>query len=54
MRLHSNAKTTPISRELLVERVLREHCSIEDTAAAFGISSRTVRKWLARYQAEGR
>ena len=54
MRLHSNAKTTPISRALLVQRVLREHHSIEETAEALGISSRTVRKWLARYQAEGR
>ncbi len=54
MRLHSNAKTTPISRALLVQRVLREHWGVEDTADAFGVSTRTVCKWLARYRAEGR
>jgi len=54
MRLHPNAKTTPASRSLLVRRVLREQWSVGETARAFGVSPRTVYKWLRRYQSEGR
>jgi transposase InsO family protein len=32
---------------------LKEGWSIAQTAAAFGVSPRTVHKWLARYRAEG-
>jgi transposase InsO family protein len=53
MNAHSLARTTPLSRADLVHRVLREGRSIEQTAAAFGISKRTVHKWLARYRLEG-
>jgi transposase InsO family protein len=53
MRLHGNAKTTPSTRALMVRRVQRETWSVEDTAAAAGVSPRTVYKWLARYRAEG-
>jgi transposase InsO family protein len=54
MRLHPNAKTTPASRCLLVRRVLHERWSVSETARAFGVSARTVYKWLRRYRAEGR
>jgi transposase InsO family protein len=53
MSEHHNAKTTPISRQLLVDRVLRDQWSVAETAEALGISVRTVYKWLARYRAEG-
>ena len=49
MRSHRNAKTTPKGRALLVQRVLSEGWTIEDTASASGVSERTVYKWLARY-----
>lgn len=53
MNIHKNARTTPQSRALLVHRVLREHWPVSAVAIAFGISERTVYKWLARYRAQG-
>jgi transposase InsO family protein len=53
MNIHKNARTTPQSRALLVHRVLREHWPVSAVAMAFGVSQRTVYKWLARYRAEG-
>ena len=52
MNSHRNARTTPYSRALIVER----HAGGETVAAiatAFGISVRTVYKWLARYRVGG-
>ena len=54
MKLHPNAKTTPYSRELIVDRVLRLGWSVEDAAQATGVSVRTTYRWIARYRAEGR
>jgi len=53
MNIHKNARTTPRSRALLVHRVLQEHWPVSAVAIAFGVSERTVYKWLARYRAEG-
>ncbi len=53
MNIHKNARTTPQSRAVLVRRVLREHWPVSAAAIAFGVSARTVYKWLARYRAEG-
>jgi transposase len=53
MNIHKNARTTPRSRALIVHRVLREHWPVSAVAIAFGVSERTVYKWLARYRAEG-
>ena len=53
MNIHKNARTTPQSRALLVHRVVREHWPVSVVAMAFGVSERTVYKWLARYRAEG-
>ena len=53
MNIHKNARTTPRSRAMLVHRVLREHWPVSAVAIAFGVSERTVYKWLARYRAEG-
>jgi transposase InsO family protein len=53
MNIHKNARTTPQSRALLVHRVQREHWPVSAVAIAFGVSDRTVYKWLARYRAEG-
>ncbi len=53
MRLHPNAKTTPKTRLLLVQRVLVESWDLGSSAEAVGVSRRSGAKWLARYRAEG-
>jgi transposase len=54
VHLHANAKLVPSNRRLLVVRVLEEHWKIADVAVAFGISERTVYRWLARWRAGDR
>ena len=53
MNAHSLARTTPLGRETLVSRILREGRSVSQAAAQLGISARTAYKWLARFQLEG-
>jgi transposase InsO family protein len=53
MNVHKNARLTVHSRADLVRRVLVERRPVETVGEAFGVSNRTVRKWVARYQAEG-
>ena len=53
MNIHKNARTTPHSRRLMVRRVLDEKQPASRVAAEFGISERTVGKWLARWRAGG-
>jgi transposase InsO family protein len=48
MNIHKNARTTPQSRAEIVRRVVEQHQPGRRIAAAFGISERTVRKWVAR------
>jgi transposase InsO family protein len=48
MNIHKNARTTPQSRAEIVRRVVSERQPARPVAAAFGISERTVRKWVAR------
>lgn len=53
MQIHANAKTTPKTRELLVQRIQRHGWTYRAAATAAGVSERTVAKWMARYRAEG-
>lgn len=53
MNVHKNARLTVHSRADLVRRVRVERQPVEAVGEAFGVSIRTVRKWVARYQAEG-
>jgi transposase InsO family protein len=53
MNIHKNARLTPHSRAELVRRVLVEGQSVMSVAAAFGVTVKTVRKWVARFKAEG-
>ncbi len=53
MNLHSRARTCPSSRALLVERVTQGAWSVDQAAAALGISTRTAFKWLRRYRTDG-
>jgi transposase len=51
MNIHKNARTTPQSRAEIVRRVVMQQQPARQVAAAFGISERTVRKWVARARA---
>jgi transposase-like protein len=53
MNAHKNARTTPFGRAVMVRRVLEEGWSVAAVASAFEVSTRTVRKWLARFCSEG-
>jgi transposase InsO family protein len=53
MNVHKNARLTAHSRADLVRRVLVERQSVEAVGEAFGVSIRTVRKWVDRFLSEG-
>jgi transposase-like protein len=53
MSVHKNARTTPLGRAVMVRRIEVEGWTARAVAGAFAVSERTVRKWLARYRAEG-
>src|SRR4051812_11687872 len=53
MNVHQNARLTPHSRAELVRRVGVEGQTPTAVAAAFGVTVKTVRKWVARFQTEG-
>jgi hypothetical protein len=41
MKLHRNARTTPMSRRQIVERVLKSHWTYQQAAEGGGVSRRT-------------
>lgn len=51
MQVHGNARLLPRQRKLLCERVRLQGWSPAEAAAAFGVSSRTVYRWLERFDA---
>ena len=53
MNSHKNARLGFAGRVCLVERHIRDGWTAPVIAAAFGVSVRTVWKWVARHQAEG-
>jgi transposase InsO family protein len=53
MNAHKNARTTPLGRAVMVRRVLEDGWTVAAAASAFAVSTRTVRKWLARVRSEG-
>jgi transposase InsO family protein len=53
VNVHKNAKLAPAGRALLVRRVVVSRERRAAVAAAFGVSARTVGKWVARWQYEG-
>jgi transposase InsO family protein len=52
MDMHENARTTPRSRMLMVER-LNKGWTVARVAGALGVDDKTVRKWRDRYRSEG-
>jgi transposase InsO family protein len=53
MNLHRNARTTPASRGEMVRRVLEQGQALGVVARAYGVELKTVKKWVARFEAEG-
>jgi transposase len=52
MDIHENARLTPLGREHMVNMVL-DGQTPKAAGQAVGVCPRTVKKWVARYQAEG-
>ena len=52
MNIHKNARLTPRSRADLARRVLEEGQAPKAVATAFGVSGKTVDKWVERFKAE--
>lgn len=53
MKIHALARSTPYNRMLMVKRIVEEHRSARTVANDFGISVRSVLKWLKRFRDEG-
>lgn len=53
MRLHPNAKLTPRTRRLLVDRVRSQRWTVARAARAAGVTRRTTYKWLKRFEEDG-
>ena len=53
MRLHANARLTPIRRREMVELVIDQRWRVKDAAREAGVSARTCSKWVRRYRADG-
>jgi transposase-like protein len=52
MDIHKNARLTGHGRERIVRQVMSGRTP-KVVALAAGVSPRTIRKWVARFQAEG-
>jgi transposase InsO family protein len=53
MNAHKNARLTPFSRALMIERICKQRWTAGTAAEAAGVSERTAYKWLARYRCGG-
>jgi transposase-like protein len=53
MKLHSNARTCPNCRAVMIRMVTEEGFSIAQVAHTFKVSRQTVHKWLRRHGAGG-
>ena len=53
MDVHKNAPLTPCGREAMVRRVVEGGQTPKAVSEAVGVCPRTVRKWVARFLAEG-
>jgi len=51
--MHKNARTTPLSRAMIVQRVEQDRLSCRAVATALQLSEKTVRKWVQRHRQEG-
>lgn len=53
MRIHKNARLTPILREELARRVIHDLLPLSTAAAEFNVSSKTAAKWVCRFRQDG-
>src|SRR5687767_15953122 len=53
MQLHANAELSLKARKKLVDQVLVHHRRASEVAAEAGVSEKTARKWVRRFEAEG-
>ena len=51
--MHANAKLTPLTRAQMALMHVELGLSLRDSALAFGVCEKTVRRWLARAKATG-
>src|SRR5436190_18279498 len=52
MNVHKNARSCPISRQLLGRRVCEQGWSVREASEAAGISERRGREWVRRWRAK--
>jgi transposase InsO family protein len=53
MNVHHNARLTAHGRERIVRAILSRQLTVQAAGLQSGLSERSVRKWLARFRAEG-
>lgn len=53
MNIHENARSTPHSRAVLIERVCEAGWPVAEAAVAAAVSERTAYKWLRRFRDGG-
>jgi transposase InsO family protein len=53
MQLHANAELSLKRRKKMVEQVLVHHRRVSEAATDAGVSEKTCRKWVQRFEAEG-
>src|SRR5438067_1784585 len=51
--MHANATLTPLRRAQMVRELTSQQISCRAAAAAYGVSDRTVRRWLSRARETG-
>jgi len=54
VKLHGNARLTPVQRRLMCERIDEEGWTVADAAEAAGLSERRAYVWLGRWRAGDR
>ena len=54
MNVHKSARLTPRGRAELVARVVEKRQSLRAVTDAFGVTIKTVSKWVGRFEADGR
>ena len=53
MKLHANARLVPRRRAQMAARVIAGELTYQTAAEAYGVSTKTVGKWVARFKAGG-
>ncbi len=54
MNIHKNARLTPLRREEMALAVMKGSLSQAQAALKFAVTAKVVKRWVERYEAEGR